>query len=370
MAEPKREEALGDSGASVSQVAFLNGANGEHTNKDDVRRRQNNKPRNAQQNRRPRRARKRRQRNTAGAGITLSHCAAKYARAIADPFNPSVVGACVPVYPSPPSYKVTSHVRAFTVTVGTAGVGGAWFNPCVFSNGYTAIGTSATFAGTDISLPAADPGAAWSKVSFSTLPFAATATGIEARLISMAARVTYTGTALDLSGMFVSFCEPDHNPVTATSLDSLAVLPYAKVENTKRRMGNLTPIFGVKPTETTYNSRPWPLGNYTGSTGWDAFYQGGFAGFVVTGVPGTTFNVELIEHVEYIGRSAAAGLSVSHTDSRGFEMVQQAGSQLASYLATSARAAWPTMRSLLVEAARDVATAAMPAPAQLIRLLR
>lgn len=324
------------------QVAFLNGANGEWTNKDDVRRAKQKR-----QAKKPRRAAPRRP----GAGMALSHCAQKYARAIADPFNPASVGACVPVYPAPPSYKVTSHQRVFTVTVGTMGIGCFRFNPCPYNNRHCFAGTTSAFDGTALEDYAI--GAEWVAAGYNTLPFS-TSDSVQARVVSASARVTYTGTALDLSGMFVSMVDPDHEPLSnGLNLTSASSLPYARVENTKRRMTNLSPVFGIKPHETDYISTQFPLSTYSGTDA-VAGINAAPCAFLVSGVPGTTFNVELILHVEYVGRPAVAGLTKSHTDSRGFEMVQQAGSQLASYLASSASAAWPTMRRLLIEAGRDV----------------
>lgn len=337
------------SGVSVpetvdGEVAFLNGANGEWTNKDDVRKGQKQK----RQARQPRRARPKRQRGT----IALSHCAQKYARAIADPFNPACVGACVPVYPAPPSYKVTAHQRILTVTVGSAGVGAFKFNPSPWNNVRCAAATTASFDGS--TLEDVVQNAEWVTTPFSTLPFSNQVGGVQARVVSASAKVTYTGTALDLSGMFVSAVDPDHEKLDNTlDLTAMSTLPYARVENTKRRMNNLSPMFGIKPHETDYLTLMYPLSTYTGGTWLDGLNRAP-CGFLVSGVPGTTFNVELIIHVEYVGRPAVTGLTKSHTDSRGFEMVQQAGAQLASHLASTAQAAWPTMRRLLVEAGRDV----------------
>lgn len=281
----------------------------------------------------------------------MSHCAQKYARAIADPFNPASVGSCVPVYPAPPSYKVTAHQRVFTVTVGSMGIGCFRFNPCPFNNRISCAGTTSVFDGTTLEDYASN--SEWVAEGFTTLPFG-TGSGVQARVVSASARVTYTGTALDLSGMFVSMVDPDHTALPNTlNLTAASSLPYARVENTKRRMTNLSPVFGIKPHETDYTLAYYPLSGYTGTDGVAALNEAPCA-FLVSGVPGTTFNVELIVHVEYIGRPAVAGLTKSHTDSRGFEMVQQAGAQLASYLASSANAAWPTMRRLLIEAGRDV----------------
>lgn len=355
--------------AAQTDTAFLNGTHGEWTNTDDVRRARASRRRNRQQvvvrqvvaGARRRARPRRRARARQGGGVALSNCAAKYARAIADPFSPNAIGACVPIYPSPPSYKVTSHSRAFTVTVGTSGVGGAWFMPTCYANTACALATTGSFSDTSIALPSTDPGSSvWARGYFGTLPFA-NGDNVEARIISMAARVTYTGTALDLSGMFVSFVEPDHHPIGIDpTIENLSTLPYAKVENTKRRMTNLTPIFGVKPSETQLLQDKYPLsGSDPGAVDYDSFKDNGYAGFVVSGVPGTTFNVEMITHVEYVGRQAAAGLTMSHSDSRGFEMIQQAGAQLATFMASTAQGAWPTMRRLLAEAGRDLAATAV-----------
>lgn len=331
--------------AVEGEVAFLNGANGEWTNKDDVRKGRKQK---RQARSQPRRARPKRPRGT----IALSHCAQRYARAIADPFNPACVGACVPVYPAPPSYKVTAHQRILTVTVGSGGVGAFKFNPSPWNNVACAAATTASFDGT--TLEDVVQNAEWVTTPFSTLPFSNQTAGVQARVVSASAKVTYTGTALDLSGMFVSAVDPDHEKLANTlDLTSMSTLPYARVENTKRRMNNLSPMFGIKPHETDYLTAMYPLSTYTGSTWLDGLNQAP-CGFLVSGVPGTTFNVELIIHVEYVGRPAVTGLTKSHTDSRGFEMVQQAGAQLASHLASTAQAAWPTMRRLLVEAGRDI----------------
>lgn len=327
---------------SSAAIAFLSGSHGEWTMADDVRGTGKQK----RKAKRPRRVAPKRPR-----GIALSHCAQKYARAIADPFNPSCVGACVPVYPAPPSYKVTAHQRITTVTIGSAGIGAFRFNPSPFSNRLCVAATTASFDGTTLEDFAA--GAEWVSSGFSTLPFQSS-DGVQARVVSACAKVTYTGTALDLSGMFVSAVDPDHETLSnGSNLTNMSTLPYARVENTKRRMNNLSPLFGIKPHETDYTTNQYPLSTYQG-TDPTAGINAAPCGFLVSGVPGTTFNVETIIHVEYVGRPAVSGLTKSHTDSRGFEMVQQAGAQLASYLASSAQSAWPTMRRLLAEAGREL----------------
>jgi hypothetical protein len=370
--------------AGVAGVAFLNGANGEATNKDDVRKGARGRQRKAAP-RRQRRAAPRRKTGKRGrqrgarAALGLSPCALKYARAIADPFHPDAVGACVPVFPSPDSQKVHSVQRSVTMVVGAGGVGGCFFSPSTASDSYNVAVTTAQYSATYLQMPTTEVVGDFGLASASSLPWAsgylqaAAETGVQARLVSFGVKVTYTGTQVDMGGTIAGFFEPNHYPVAqegdatpsaiAWNMSEITARPYAAYESVDRRMNFCLSTAAVSPSETDFDQEVYPFcQRYVTSQSAYAGIQGNAIGLVmVVGKPGVTFNVEIVTHVEYTGAPANASLSRTHTDARGFEMVQQASGQLASATANNRRSGWAAMTGLLAEAARELAPVAISA---------
>jgi len=373
------------------RVAFLNGNHGEATNSDDVKKRA--QARRARQrgrvNRRPRRAARRQV--PVGGVVGLSPCAAKYALAIARPFAPGAAGACIPVFPSPDSQKVSCIQRAVTLVVGTAGVGGAFLAPSASNNHANVAVTTAQYSGTNLSIPSPGLPGEWITGFPSSLPYNGNElgpsdygpAGVRSRIVSFGVRVTYTGTQLDMGGQIAGFFDPSHNGVSqgvTWTLANMTTQPYVSYETVDRRMNFQIQTASVDAIEVAFEpgARQYST-NMTGSDHDNSGYSGvrndAIGVIMVVGKPGTTFNLEIVTHVEYVGAPCSAALTPTHTDARGFEIVQQAAGQLARSTASNRTDNWTVMRRLITGALRDLAPVAInaigaynPAAGQLARV--
>lgn len=348
------------SGASPASIAFLNGINGEWTNTDDVKgKAKAGKMRKARVQVRvlkrttpkPRAPR---------AGVALSHCATKYARAIAAPFSPDAFGACVPVFPSPDSQKLHSLRRAFNFSVGSSGVGGIFIAPCASNQQYNVVGTTSTYTGNTLALPAALDATVIAGQA-STLPygnadFGAGELGVRARIVSVGIRIKYVGTQLNMGGSIAGFFDPNHTTIGNNTYDlgDITNLPYASYESVDRRMNFALQTAAVSAHDVQFQDRGYCY-SPSASVDYAGFKTAAIGAVIVTGEPGNVFELEMITHVEYIGAPASAALTKTHTDARGFEMVQQASGQLASETANNRQSTWAVMTRLLGQAARDLA---------------
>lgn len=360
----------------------LNGACGSATNTDDVKGKtsRRNKVKGSA-------SRRGKSKNTAsGRGRTtfgLSECASKYALAIADPFNPRAIGACVPTHPSVPSQKLVARTRAIEIVVGTGGVGGAFISPCVANDDYIVAASTSSYSSSTWRV--VDGWAAlgsYSITEMSSLPYAHddvnsvnAFTGVRSRLVSCGVRVEYVGTMLNMGGQICGFFDPDHNPVAEVAASSypqwdvatITQRPYAELEAVRSNMNFEISTFAANPEDTTYQ-----MGSYPYATAYSSSLATTACGvIVVTGEPGNRFRMELVEHIEYIGTPASSGLSPSHADSKGFEIVSQAAGQLALRTAsTSARPA-VEMPKLIKEAVKSLAPVAadyiMPGSGKFVR---
>lgn len=371
------------------RVAFLNGNHGEATNTDDVRKKA--RSRRARQKRRVTRRPRRPPRRQASGALGLSPCATKYALAIARPFDPAAAGACIPVFPSPDSQKVTCVQRAVTLVVGTGGVGGAFLAPSASNSHPNVVVTTAQYSGNDLIIPSPEIPGEWVAGSPSSLPYSGDElgetdygpAGVRARIVSFGVRVTYTGTQLDMGGQIAGFFDPAHNGVSKTvtwTLANMTTQPYVSYETVDRRMNFQIQTASVDAHEVAFEpgvrlySTNMPgdhhdLPNYIGVRN-DAIGV-----IMVVGKPGTTFNLEIVTHVEYVGAPCSAALTQTHTDARGFEVVQQAAGQLARSTASNRTDNWTVMRRLITGALRDLAPVAInaigaynPAAGQLARV--
>lgn len=353
--------------APAGRVAFLNGNNGEATNTDDVRRNRGGRRRQARQRPAPAPARRRQRRPRRAPvtrhGLSLSSCAMKYAKAIADPFSPESAGACIPTFPSPDSMKVKTMTRAVTIVVGSSGVGGAFLCTSAASDVPIAAVTTAQFSGSVLTMPAVavtgDFAFAYPNAPFTMSDFVSDS--VEARQVSYGVKVGYTGTQLDMGGTIAGYFEPMHRTVAmdANNVQSISNLPYGSFENVDRRMNFRLQTASVDTHETIFEENVNPYCNNTETTSYDQVRQGACGVIVVYGKAGTTFNIEIVQHLEYIGRAVASSVTPTHTDSRGFEMVQQAAGQLATATASNRQSSWSVMQRLLTHAASELAPVAM-----------
>lgn len=296
-------------------------------------------------------------RKPTGGGPTLSRPVRKYATALVDPFSPEARGAFVPSMPAHPSYKITA-VSRFNATIGSAGYGWICFSPTLASNAVAAYSTTATYAGA-VNI---DPNPLSANNTLTTgvarqflasLPFVVSdlaqddATGdfqVSGRVVSSGVRVRYVGTTMNESGVIVCYVTPMHDPVIPKMSD-VGTQVDAVINGVTRDPCTLN-MFAVDRSETEYTSE-LQQANLTSSTlmypysGGITYINGGFTdsqnaalvgapvgAISFTGVAGSTFFVEYIQHVEYTGVKAMASATPNVADTQGFEIVQSALSRI------------------------------------------
>lgn len=326
-------------------------------------------------------------------GIALSHCAQKYALAIAAPFHPGARGACSPSYPAMPSFKATGFTR-FTMTVGSAGVGFCAISPCLANNENCAYFTNSSYTRNDIKI--VDTATALTtgvqSYTISNLPFTADQLSlafssdseyVHGRIVSVGVRITYIGTTMNESGAIYLYSSPSHQNVTriANSLGELGSLAETEVCGITRNPCELR-IFPVTSDESSYNNSGsytnksealWPFSN--DATDFDAqVYNAGTAGvncgspialIAVSGVvAGSSFLVEIVQHAEFVGTGVATMVTNSEADQRGFEIVSAASQRLPAMKNAKPQS---TFISLMGDAIKEVATTVKPMALDLLK---
>jgi hypothetical protein len=316
--------------------------------------------------------------------ISLSECALKYALAIADPFHPDARNACLPVYPSVPSQKVTGFGR-FNVVIGTAGTGFLSIHPTIANNGGAVMFTNVAYTQTSLSWVTATNVLQTGVTvgSMTNLPYNISqldsqysngGPSVFGRVVSVGVRVTYTGTTLNESGQYYLYMDPSHQNMTiiGNSLTALGNLSDCDVCGITRAPCEAS-LYPVNAFETSYlvaaDGNPLSQSIYPYSGGFEQLNGGTFSfnsvnmgipvGLVaMTGVPGSTFLVEVIEHVEYSGPSTAALQTQSDADQHGFEIVSAAAARLPTMKQASPKGA--STLSLIGNAIKEVAYALKP----------
>jgi len=308
---------------------------------------------------------------------TLSHCAMKYATAIADPWSPAAEGACIPRHPSRPSMKVRGFGR-FTATVGTNGYGFAYLTPCLANDKTGIIFSSSTYAGTLGSYVSVD-GTGVVGANLSGLPFSSTQltpnntiTGptVAGRIVSMAMSWQYTGTVSKMGGLTYALCTPDHaniNCIGSSNIEAFAETQIIRCDSQRHWLG----ISSLNDDELNYveaNYRggssnsvvemvyPYSVNERFGSGTNNDAIGGAPCGIWFSGEPGNTFLIELVGHYEYVGQAAQYSLTPTHADSVGFEIVQAASQRLGGLSQAYPRATRPALMSTaLTDVGRELA---------------
>lgn len=316
-------------------------------------------------------------------GLELSVPAMMYLKCFLDPFDASVKNVGIPKPGAMPSFKCTGYARVVGF-IGTAGVGFVYFMPTL-ANDDICIGYSRTSYAQDyIPSIATDTtsGGAYnpSCIGMPNLPFNRTTltqvgTGnnadliVEGRIVSASFRVNYTGTTLNTSGQYYAYADPDLNSVVgsahistsaqteAYTVAELGAKDACEIKNADRNGIALTiiaanDIVNDYPFNNSPNLRktyPYANSYYHGPSG---LIGAANAVIAITGVPGQSFYVEAVTHVEYTGPGVPqALLTQSFSDTVGYHAVQMIMARAQRRCATDARR---TLRScILAECAAD-----------------
>lgn len=196
---------------------------------------------------------------------------------------------------------------------------------------------------------------------------------VTGRLVSAGMRVSYIGTALNKSGIFTTITTPDHENVNGQVVSTYA---EACIVSQQRVDSVTVQASGIDTGEVEYSNDAslsvaerdllaiWPYCAGNAINGVDTYNGAPIMKVSFSGVPGQSFYVEFIEHIEYVGSRTSHSLTPSHTDARGFEMVQQAASQM-----PARRAANPLLsaKRAMSDGLRDAAHALAPGVNKMIR---
>jgi len=322
--------------------------------------------------------------------VRMSTCAAKLAAAIADPFSEEARGACFPLYPAPDSHKVTAFSR-IEGAIGTAGFGFVAVNPSIANNApsYFVSGSTYTRPRAAI-LTAANVLEVGVTSGSHNSPYTAenlirtnneSEAQLSGRVVAVGLRMTYTGTTLNQSGLCVALQHPTHGNLSGIHSSGMQEFSESDICPFTRKPCTLalSPC-GVSeagypgPSEST-NIRilyPWnpdgrfhtawenpTLPSYTNTItvdGVSVTTGAPMAVMMVSGVPGSTFHVDIVYHLEYTGRLTAAASTPNSVDVSSVYAILTAASQLSTRkMASPASSNW----KLLMDGVR----AAMGSPA-------
>ncbi len=296
-------------------------------------------------------------------GLVLSKMASMYGRAFATPFAESVKMVGIPKNPAVPSYKATGFVRGMGA-IGAAQFGFIAIAPCLASDKPFVYYSTSNYGLSNSSAPPSDVSIATSKTGgatfpawteMSNLPFTYSqlttttnvtnsSTDVGGRIVSVAVKIEYTSTALNRSGQFYVYCDPqcnnvlgDNHPQAANGSGyytaTLAQKDACEIINIQNRTSASMVVLGCDENMDDYPRQsntalrkvyPYSSGEfYTVNAGTDSTNGAAMAMIGITGVAGSTFYFEVICHVEYIGIGIPQGLlTESRSDVVGYDAIK------------------------------------------------
>lgn len=151
--------------------------------------------------------------------LGVPDCAANFGRLLADPFV-AEHAACLPIYPTPSSLKLTTFMKGVAVC-GSGTVAGVTFCPerAVANDTVSLAYTSAAYAGSTTPDLAAGTGKVLvtSNSPFADTEFGATDTKLQYRVVAAGLRIKYIGTALNAGGTLLAYSHPEHKSMESAS---------------------------------------------------------------------------------------------------------------------------------------------------------
>lgn len=264
--------------------------------------------------------------------------------AIADPFSPAALGACIPRFPTLRSQKIATLTK-FLFSTNASGVGFIHVMPSLAADKPNAHYSTGAWAGTAAtsSVATADVNTV---LGYPNSPYTATnlsspGAGVRGRIVSVGMRITPIMSASSMSGLCVQYIEPDHGDVNTLSLNTINNRPSASIMRVNPK-GHLIATAGIDEGELEYTPEhgspiqtcyPYSNDNYSAAGG-DANIGNAVVKFGLFGTSGAvTFWVELIQHIEYIGPLSVMAQTPTRADPIGFAAVNAAAQSATSGLA-------------------------------------
>lgn len=253
----------------------------------------------------------------------------------------------MPTFPARLSQKCSPKLSG-SFSIGTESVGFLAFAPCLANSENCLCYSGSTFNATTITMTPATPYTGTTVSTFPTMPYAAggfidgtgsAGSSMAGRFVSVAIRVRYTGTELNRGGTLYAMVRPDHENMNGQSISSISSYKEAIKVPVSRTWTEIV-ASAVDPDETTFfdatrylntggsgvGTEEYVLSMYPFSQGQHCDSGSPTVGapiiaFMATGVTGNTFEFEIIQHVEYIGRDTQAMATKSHSDQDGLSKV-------------------------------------------------
>lgn len=245
--------------------------------------------------------------------LVVQPCSEHYLLGLTNPAGVEA-GLCLPTSDFPlPSQKLKLHLRA-TMICGLQGFGFAAWRPifvrdegCLIFTTAASVGTATTMLTNYTNVTTAN---------FTPIPFTAaqmTAKSCSARFVAGCIRIKYTGRSDALSGQVISLEEQDHTNLMFQSYDDLKGFDSISLRRptaTEEWDGQVNWSGPTSALAIEFNSGNSPIVDASSFP------------FVcaVSGLPGDTYQVEVWQHCEFLGK-AALGKTATEVDPAGYASV-------------------------------------------------
>lgn len=239
----------------------------------------------------------------------MNSCSGIFLRSLLSPFDKAIYGkVCFPETFSRPSQKLTS-LTSVSITVGTSGFGFLNYAPTL-TNDYNAGNYSGnTYAGTTQSIT---PTTGVSIFRLNDIPYTGAqlvAGTVSGRIVSCGIRVRCTASAMTATGSMDVLSDPAQGSI----LGSIA--SYLPLRNRKHCLWSrewvFLPIVPINQKNVTWST----AASFGGSVGCYPFSDSSvapyFVGVYITGTAGSTYEVEIVQHMEFTG-TQVNGQTPSH----------------------------------------------------------
>jgi len=337
--------------------------------------------------------------------ITMSPCAAKFALAVSEPFHPGARGACLPF-----GGMASQKVHAFTRFVMTAGTGTFGFvsvtpslandTPCLYAS------TGALTGGLASALSANSTLNSGVLRYYANQPYKAAqliqgnsgTPQVMGRIVSAGVRIQSIATLMNRSGVRYCYVDPTHASISGAGVNDVAGQAYVDVSAVDDASCGVT-LFPINESEFSYSNSDanqtatidntmivYPFSNnvvnqasqYQGSTTFTdtvaTIVVGAPVGVImVSGVLSqNSFQVEYIQHTEYVGYLASPVATKTDADSESARKVITAASTLVERKAnnpSATRTTWDYMFEALGEIWHEAKPIVVPAALSLLATL-
>lgn len=201
----------------------------------------------------------------------------------------------------------------------------------------------------------------------SVLNETATTGTVSGRLVSVGASIQYTGTLLNQGGTYYMYTSPDHSNINSPAYVDLGACAEAFVERiTSKKQWIMTSSISdaemnypdQSSQESTYAVSDSPYGlvfPYSGGAAMcPGLYLGGVPIMIQANVPNAaSFELEVVQHVEFVGPATQAFISPTHSDARGFELVSNASAMIPQLRTAMPNVALPSLMDKAIAMAQN-----------------